>query len=149
MQIEENFRDNKSARFGFSLDLQRCKCTDRLAVLVMIGTLAHTLLTFIGLSGVSAGLHRQFQAITGVPGLDQIHMLVQAGQTETHAGFHARNSHVARYATHMLALTTAHADAYISGGTLDTWNKFNGELRRHVSVREHIVPVGEHHDRTI
>ncbi|WP_053425906.1 IS4 family transposase, partial [Rheinheimera sp. KL1] len=64
MQIEESFRDNKSARFGLSLDWQRCKCPDRLAVLVMIGTLAHTLLTFIGLSGVSAGLHRQFQANT-------------------------------------------------------------------------------------
>src|SRR5690606_35704484 len=43
---------------------QGCKCPDRLAVLVLIGTLAHTLLIFIGLSGVSAGLHRQFQANT-------------------------------------------------------------------------------------
>lgn len=64
MQIEESFRDNKSARYGLSLDWQRCKCPARLAVLVMIGTLAHTLLIFIGLSGVSAGLHRQYQANT-------------------------------------------------------------------------------------
>ncbi len=64
MQIEESFRDNKSARYGLSLDWQRCKCPDRLAVLVLIGTLAHTLLIFIGLSGVHAGLHRQFQANT-------------------------------------------------------------------------------------
>lgn len=64
MQIEEAFRDNKSARYGLSLDWQGCKCPERLAVLVLIGTLAHTLLIFIGLSGVSAGLHRQFQANT-------------------------------------------------------------------------------------
>ncbi len=64
MQIEESFRDNKSARYGLSLDWQDCKCPDRLAVLVLIGTLAHTLLIFIGLSGVRAGLHRQFQANT-------------------------------------------------------------------------------------
>lgn len=64
MQIEESFRDNKSARFGLSLDWQRSKCPARLAILVLIGTLAHTLLIFIGLSGVSAGLHREFQANT-------------------------------------------------------------------------------------
>ncbi len=64
MQIEESFRDNKSARYGLGLDWQRSKCPERLAVLVLIGTLAHTLLIFIGLSGVSAGLHRQFQANT-------------------------------------------------------------------------------------
>jgi hypothetical protein len=64
MQIEESFRDNKSARYGLGLDWQRCKCPDRLAVLILIGTLAHTLLIFIGLSGVRAGLHRQFQANT-------------------------------------------------------------------------------------
>ena len=64
MQIEESFRDNKSARYGLSLDWQGCKCPERLAVLVLIGTLAHTLLIFIGLSGISAGLHRQFQANT-------------------------------------------------------------------------------------
>ena len=64
MQLEENFRDAKSARYGLSLEWQGCKCPNRLAVLVLIGTLAHTLLIFIGLSGVSAGLHRQFQANT-------------------------------------------------------------------------------------
>ena len=64
MQLEENFRDTKSARYGLSLEWQGCKCPNRLAVLVLIGTLAHTLLIFIGLSGVSAGLHRQFQANT-------------------------------------------------------------------------------------
>lgn len=64
MQIEESFRDNKSVRYGLRLDWQGCKCPERLAVLVLIGTLAHTLLIFIGLSGVSAGLHRQFQANT-------------------------------------------------------------------------------------
>lgn len=64
MQIEESFSDNKSARYGLGLDWQRSKCPERLAVLVLIGTLAHTLLIFIGLSGVSAGLHRQFQANT-------------------------------------------------------------------------------------
>lgn len=64
MQIEESFRDNKSARYGLSLEWQGCKCPQRLAVLIMIGTLAHTLLIFIGLSGVSAGLQRQFQANT-------------------------------------------------------------------------------------
>jgi hypothetical protein len=64
MQIEESFRDNKSVRYGLSLDWQGCKCPERLAVLVLIGTLAHTLLIFIGLSGVSSGLHRQYQANT-------------------------------------------------------------------------------------
>jgi hypothetical protein len=64
MQIEESFRANKSARYGLSLDWQRCKCPARLAVLVLIGTLARTLLIFIGLSGVSAGLHRLLQANT-------------------------------------------------------------------------------------
>lgn len=58
MQIEEAFRDNKSVRYGLNLDWQCWKCPERLAVLVLIGYIAHKLLILIWLSGISAVLHR-------------------------------------------------------------------------------------------
>ena len=64
MQIEEGFRDQKSIRFGLGLSLQNTSIRARLAVLVMIGTLACMYLYLLGLMGQHAGLTRQYQANT-------------------------------------------------------------------------------------
>ena len=64
MQIEENFRDMKNTRWGFSLRETRTKNAHRLAILVLIGTLAHLAIWLIGRAGQRNNLHRKFQANT-------------------------------------------------------------------------------------
>jgi hypothetical protein len=64
MQVEESFRDAKSPRFGFSLRHVHSKEAERLAVLLLLATLATLVLTLIGLGAEQQGLHRHFQANT-------------------------------------------------------------------------------------
>lgn len=64
MQIEESFRDMKSVRFGFGMSMHNTKKMTRLAIMVMISTLAGLYLYLIGLLGRVAGFARYFQANT-------------------------------------------------------------------------------------
>ena len=64
MQIEESFRDHKSERFGLGMNMHKTKSTQRLTVLVMIGTLSCLYLHLLGLLARDAGLARRFQANT-------------------------------------------------------------------------------------
>ncbi|NRQ42382.1 transposase [Rheinheimera sp. YQF-2] len=64
MQIEEGFRDQKSTRFGLGMSLHESRCHQRLAVLVLIGTLALFAMSFIGVAAEQAGLTKRFQANT-------------------------------------------------------------------------------------
>ena len=64
MQIEENFRDMKNTRWGFSLRETRTKNARRLSVLVLIGTLTHLAVWLLGNAGRRKLLHYGFQANT-------------------------------------------------------------------------------------
>ena len=64
MQIEENFRDMKSTRWGFSLRQTRTRDARRLSVLVLIGTLTHLAVWLLGKAGQRINLHLKFQANT-------------------------------------------------------------------------------------
>lgn len=64
MQIEENFRDMKSTRWGFSLRQTRTRSARRLSILVLVGTLTHLAVWLLGKAGQRINLHYKFQANT-------------------------------------------------------------------------------------
>lgn len=64
MQIEEAFRDLKSARFGLALEFHLSRNKERLAVLLLIAALALVLLWIIGTAAQRRGLTRNYQANT-------------------------------------------------------------------------------------
>lgn len=64
MQCEETFRDFKSHRFGFSLEDFCTRCPRRLAIAILLATIAHFITTFIGARAEQAGLQMHFQANT-------------------------------------------------------------------------------------
>lgn len=64
MQIEENFRDSKSAVYGMGHDISRSRSARRLQALLVIATLAAFLLWHIGQLAEAEGLHRRFKATT-------------------------------------------------------------------------------------
>ena len=64
MQIEEEFRDMKSRLYGLGFEHNKSKLQRRLVVLILIATLACFIALLIGLTVVSAGLHRRYQANT-------------------------------------------------------------------------------------
>lgn len=64
MQIEQNFRDDKSARFGFGWRIGRSKKKERIAVLCLIASIATFFLWALGVLAEKLGLHRQFQVNT-------------------------------------------------------------------------------------
>lgn len=64
MQIEQNFRDEKNARFGFGWRLGRTKCMKRLAVLCLIAHIASFFLLQLGAIAESLNLHKHFQVNT-------------------------------------------------------------------------------------
>lgn len=64
MQIEEEFRDMKSRLYGLGFEHNKSKLLTRLAVLILITTLACLVSMLIGLTVVSAGLQRHYQANT-------------------------------------------------------------------------------------
>lgn len=66
MQIEENFRDSKSAVYGMGHDISRSRSALRLQALHLIATLAAFLLWHIGQLAETEGLHRRFKATTRV-----------------------------------------------------------------------------------
>jgi hypothetical protein len=66
MQIEENFRDTKSLRFGMGLEASRSRSGQRLHALLLIHTLAAFLLWHIGQLAEAEGLQRRFKATSRI-----------------------------------------------------------------------------------
>lgn len=66
MQIEENFRDNKSVGYGMGQDIGRSRSALRWQALLLIATLAAFLLWHIGQLAEAEGVHRRFKATTRV-----------------------------------------------------------------------------------
>lgn len=64
MQIEQNFRDDKSPRYGFSWRFSKSLGTERMSVLCLIACITTVCLWFIGFEGEQRGLQHQFQANT-------------------------------------------------------------------------------------
>lgn len=64
MQIEEGFRDVKSLRFGFALDLHRTRCPRRIEVLLLIAALGGYVLHLAGLHARDSGEARRYQSNT-------------------------------------------------------------------------------------
>ncbi len=64
MQIEENFRDLKNHRFGWSLRDVRSGSSQRLEVLLLIATLAMFVILLIGHMAEQLGHHRRYQSNT-------------------------------------------------------------------------------------
>ncbi|MFP2240985.1 IS4 family transposase [Pseudescherichia vulneris] len=62
MQIEQNFRDEKSERFGFGLRASGSKRGERLWVLSLLATLASIVLWLLGYHFENKGLHLHYQA---------------------------------------------------------------------------------------
>ena len=62
MQIEEGFRDVKSLRFGFALDLHRTRCPRRIEILLLIAALACYALYLAGLYARQSGEARRYQS---------------------------------------------------------------------------------------
>jgi Transposase DDE domain len=64
MQIEETFRDAKSPYLGLAMENARTKTAARVDVLMLLASLAHLLLTILGLVADAHALTRTFQANT-------------------------------------------------------------------------------------
>ena len=64
MQIELTFRDHKGLRWGWQLEYTGSRCTQRLEVLVLIGTLAMFLTWLVGLAGEARDWTRHGQVNT-------------------------------------------------------------------------------------
>lgn len=62
MQIEQNFRDEKSERFGFGLRASQSESAGRICVLSLIATLGTIVLWLIGYHAENKGLHLRYQA---------------------------------------------------------------------------------------
>src|SRR5699024_9860087 len=63
-RIEETFRDHKDPRFGLGMGNHRISRTDRRDRLMLIGTLAHAMLTLLGAAGESIGYDRLLKTNT-------------------------------------------------------------------------------------
>lgn len=64
MQIEQNFRDDKSERFGFGWRFSRTKDKNKMSLLILIATIATFILWMIGFAAEKKKLHYHFQANT-------------------------------------------------------------------------------------
>ena len=64
MQIEEGFRDMKSEHYGLGFNASQSRKTNRIAILMLIATLAAMLLLIIGTAAELAGKARNYQANT-------------------------------------------------------------------------------------
>jgi len=64
MQIEQNFRDDKSIRYGFSWRFSKSTGVNRMGILCLIASLASTALWLIGCEAERRNWHTKFQANT-------------------------------------------------------------------------------------
>lgn len=62
MQIEQNFRDEKSERFGFGLRASYSRSAGRMLVMSLLATLRTIVLWLIGYHAENKGLHLRYQA---------------------------------------------------------------------------------------
>lgn len=62
MQIEQNFRDEKSERFGFGLRASYSRATGRMMVLSLLATLSTIVMWLLGYHAENKGLHLRYQA---------------------------------------------------------------------------------------
>ncbi|KHT36440.1 IS4 family transposase [Pectobacterium carotovorum] len=62
MQIEQNFRDEKSERFGFGLRASYSRSAGRMLVLSLLATLSTIVLWLLGYHAENKGLHLRYQA---------------------------------------------------------------------------------------
>jgi hypothetical protein len=62
MQIEESFRDTKSARFGWALEHALTRCPRRLEALLLLAAIAFAAVVLIGAAADEAGLERTMRA---------------------------------------------------------------------------------------
>lgn len=62
MQIEQNFRDEKSERFGFGLRATRSRTAERILALSLLATLSSVVLWLMGYHFENKGLHVRYQA---------------------------------------------------------------------------------------
>lgn len=62
MQIEQNFRDEKSERFGFGLRASKSRSTGRMLVLSLLATLSTIVMWLLGYHAENKGLHLRYQA---------------------------------------------------------------------------------------
>ena len=61
---KDRFRDIKSSLFGLGFEHHKSRSVQRIAILILIATLASILANIIGLAILMAGLHRRYQANT-------------------------------------------------------------------------------------
>lgn len=64
MQIEQNFRDDKSGRLGFGWRFSRTKDKNKMSILILIATIATLILWMIGFAAEKKKIHYLFQANT-------------------------------------------------------------------------------------
>jgi hypothetical protein len=64
MQIEQNFRDEKSPRFGLGWRMGHSNNAKRIAILCLISSIAIFFLKILGMLAEKLGLHRRFQVNT-------------------------------------------------------------------------------------
>jgi hypothetical protein len=64
MQIEQNYRDTKSHRWGWRLDQSRSRSNRRLEMLLLIAAIAMCVVLAFGCAAERAGLHTRYQANT-------------------------------------------------------------------------------------
>lgn len=64
MQIEQNFRDDKSERLGFGWRFSRTRDRNKMSLLILLATLASLILWMIGYAAERQKLHYRFQANT-------------------------------------------------------------------------------------
>jgi len=64
MQIEQSFRDSKSYRYGWALNLVKSASTARIEVLLLLAALASVVTQTVGRAAARCGLQRLFQANT-------------------------------------------------------------------------------------
>lgn len=64
MQVEQNFRDDKSNRWGFAFRSTKCNKAHRLSVYLLLATIAQIFLWLIGFAAEKSGLKQMFQVNT-------------------------------------------------------------------------------------
>lgn len=64
MQIEQNFRDDKSMKYGFSWRFSKSTGVNRMSILCLIASLASIALWFVGYEAERRNWHTKFQANT-------------------------------------------------------------------------------------
>ena len=82
-QIEQNFRDDKSQRYGFSWRFSQSNTVERISILCLITFVGSMALWFIGYEAESKKWHVKFQANT-VKGHRVLSFLTLAKQVLTH-----------------------------------------------------------------